>query len=262
MPYIGGTPEVQHFIQKYKASGHLIDPYSDQWISQVAKRAENNEINYESDLDTYASFDEEYGLDYRNHLLIVYVDIYNKELIEDLKNIYQPLKYIFEEQGSSFGTYKPDFLFINLATQQILCVGLGRKNRLMQFDADRYAAGKHEPEIDMLEKNAITGVDIAYFSKFTDLDYDGLCGKLIFDLKTLGESLVDYEYLNYHPEMTYELNSDGIYEFENGRDSVGEDELEALNESFQIISTAIEESSEGLQVFFPFIDIADLNNFD
>jgi len=62
--------------------------------------------------------------------------------------------------------------------------------------------------------------------------------------------------------MTCELNSDGIYEFDNGRDSVGEDELEALNESFQIISTAIEESTEGLQVFFPFIDIADLNNLD
>lgn len=262
MPYIGGTPEVQNFIKKYKASGYLIDPYSNEWISSVVERVENDEINHESSLYTYESFDEDYGTSYRNHLLIVYVNMYNKELIEDLKHVYQPLKYILEEQGSTFGTYKPDFLFINLATQQILCVGLGRKNRLMQFDANKYATGKHEPEIDMLEKNPIASVDIAYFAKFTALDYDGLCEKLIFDLKTLGESLVDYECLNYHPEMTCELNSDGIYEFDNGRDSVGEDELEALNESFQIISTAIEESTEGLQVFFPFIDIADLNNLD
>ena len=59
MAYIGGTLEVQSFIKKYKASGYLIDPYSDEWIDAVVKRANNNEINYESDQDTYESFDED-----------------------------------------------------------------------------------------------------------------------------------------------------------------------------------------------------------
>ena len=53
MPYIGGTPEVQNFIKKYKASGYLIDPYSNEWISSVVERVENDEINHESSLYTY-----------------------------------------------------------------------------------------------------------------------------------------------------------------------------------------------------------------
>jgi len=263
MSYIGGTPEVQNFIKKYKASGHLIDPYSDEWISQVANRAENNEINYESDLDTYASFDEEYGMDYRNHLLIVYVDFYNKELIEDLKKIYQPLKYIFEEQGSSFSTHKPDFLFINLATKQILCAGLGRKNRLMQFDAARYAAAKHEPQIDVLGDGTGSNFDSKYVAKFTALDHDEIIDKLIFNLKTLGEYLLENAHLNFYPEIvSAEPNNKGLYEFEDGRDPVDQNGLDALIDSSDMYTSLINESIEAIHVFFPKAEVADLNPED
>lgn len=263
MPYIGGTPEVQSFIKKYKASGYLIDPYSDEWISQVANRAENNEINYESDLDTYASFDEEYGMDYRNHLLIIYVDIYNKELIEDLKKIYQPLKYIFEDQGSSFSTHKPDFLFINLAIKQIICAGLGRKNRLMQFDAARYAARNYEPQIDVLGDGAGSSFDSKYVAKFTALDHDEIINKLVFNLKTLADYLLENDSLNFYPEIvSAEPNDEGLYEFEDGRDPVDQDGLDALIDSSDMYASLINESIEAIQVFFPKAEVADLNPED
>jgi hypothetical protein len=262
MPYIGGTPEVQNFIKKYKASGHLIDPYSDEWISQVANRAENNEINYESDPDTYESFDEEYGKDYRDHLLIVYVDIYNKELLEDLKKIYQPLKYIFDGQSSAFGTHKPDFLFINLATKQILCAGLGRKNKLMQFDAARYAAGKHEPLIDVLT-DGDANFDSKYVAKFTALDHDEIISKLIYSLKILGDYLLENDRLNFYPEIiSIEPNDEGLYIFEDDREPVDQAGLDALIDSAEINATYISESIEAIQVFFPKADVADLNPED
>jgi hypothetical protein len=233
MPYIGGTLEVQSFIKKYKASGYLIDPYSDEWIAAVVKRANNNEINYESDQDTYESFDEDYGKQYRGHLLIVYVDIYNKELIEDLKKIYHPLKFIFDEQGSAFGTHKPDLLFINLASKQIFCAGLGRKNRLMQFDASRYAAGKYEPQIDVLVNGSDGNFDSKYVANFKALDHDEIIDKLIFNLKTLGDYLLV--------------------------DHAG---LDASSDDSEIFATYISESIEAIQVFFPRAEVADLNPED
>ena len=263
IPYLGGTPEVQNFIKKYKASGYLIDPYSDEWIAVVEKRAENNEINYESGLDTYGAFDEKYGKSYRNHLLIVYVNIYNKELIEDLKKIYQPLRDIFDEQGSAFKAHKPDFLFINLATEQILCVGLGRKNKLMQFDSARYAAGQNESRIDILDKNAKTGFDSNYASEFTALDHDELIGKLVLNLKTLGDYLLENDRLNfYHDNGSAEPNDEGMYEFENGRDPVDQDGLDALRDASDMYASYINESIESIQVFFPMAEVADLNPED
>jgi hypothetical protein len=262
MPYIGGTPEVQNFIKKFKASGYLIDPYSDEWVTNAHIRSLNGEINFEYDIESYKEFDQDYGTDYRNHLLIINTSSHNSELINDLKKIYQPLEYIFSETGTGFGIHKPDFLLINLATRQIMCVGLGRKNRLMQYDADKYANGISEPEIDFLADQNTANIDVAYVNRFKDLDHAGLIDSLIFNLKTLGESLVEYDYLNYHPEMYCELNDEGMYEFENGRDPVDEDELEALNESHYIINTALEESIEGICVFFPGVEGADLNNMD
>ena len=262
MPYIGGTPEVQNFIKKYKASGYLIDPYSDEWISQVANRADNNEINYESDLDTYASFDQKYGKDYRNHLLIVYVYIYNKELLEDLKKIYQPLKYIFDGQSSVFGTHNPDFLFINLVTKQILCAGLGRKNRLMQFDAARYAAGKHEHLIDVLTDGG-ANFDSKYVANFTALDHDEIISKLIYSLKILGDYLLENDRINFYPEIiSAEPNDEGLYLFEDDREPVDQAGLDALIDSAEINATYISESIEAIQVFFPKADVADLNPED
>lgn len=261
MAYIGGSIEVQNFIKKYKKSGYLIDPYSDEWVSIAEQRNRDDEINFEGSIDTYKDHDQEFGSDYRNHLLIVYSDHYNSELIKDLKNLYQPLNYIFNETAD-FGTHKPDFLFINLAVKQILCVGLGRKNRLMQYDAERYSQGIHEPEIDLLDNHNSGNYDVIYAQNFKALDHDGYIERLIFDLKTLGNALVDFNDLNYHSEMYCELNDDGMWEFENGRDPVNEEELEALNNYYEIIRIAYDESIEGISVFFPKVEPADLNNLD
>jgi len=263
MAYSGGTTEVQNFIKKYKAIGNVIDPYSDEWITAISKRAENSEINYESDLETYESFDEEYGKSYRNHLLIVYVDVYNKELVEDLKQIYQPLRYIFDERGNFFGTHKPDLLFINLATKQILCVGLGRKNRLMQYDAARYSAGIHVPKIDILDQEDRSDYDSSYVTKFKALDHDQIIEKLVFNLKTLGEYLLENDQLNFYPEMvSSDPNQGGLYEFEDGREAVDQDTLNTLIESFDVNMTYIDESIEAIKSFFPMAEVADLNPED
>ena len=62
--------------------------------------------------------------------------------------------------------------------------------------------------------------------------------------------------------MYCELNDDGMWEFENGRDPVNEEELEALNNNYEIIRIAYDESIEGISVFFPKVEPADLNNLD
>jgi hypothetical protein len=164
---------------------------------------------------------------------------------------------------AEFGTHKPDLLFINLATKQILCAGLGRKNRLIQFDAARYSAGKHEPQIDMLKDGTGSNFDSKYVTKFTALDHDEIIDKLVFNLKTLGDYLLENDSLNFYPEIiSSEPNNEGMYEFKDGRDPVDQDGLGALIDSSDMCTSQINESIEAIQVFFPKAEVADLNPED
>ena len=116
MPYIGGTPEVQKFIKKYKANGHLIDPYSKEWLSSLDTRRNADQDFYcEIDHDQYSEYEAEFGAEFWNHLLILRIDQSNPELIKDLKAIYQPFKFILEDRNSLSGyeNHRPNFILIN-----------------------------------------------------------------------------------------------------------------------------------------------------
>ena len=259
----GGTLLAQQFIEKYLVKGCLVNPYSADWITKIQGLVENGDIDYDSDSDTYASFDESFGDDYHNHLLVLYISPYDSELLKDLRTLDAPFKDLFDPHGKYASKHKPDFLFINLATRQVFGVGLGRKNRLIQYDVERYIKDQTEPIIDLLQDEVSTDLDNNYAMNFLKLDHDGIVKRIIYYLRVIGESLTALEELNFNPEMVRtEPNEDGLFEFEDGREPIGQEELESLNYSYEIAMEELDGALAGIKVFFPSAEYADLNTED
>ena len=108
MKLTGGTPRALALIKKLNASGNLIDVYD-------RDRIESNQNNSLVDLDMMDAFDKKYGTEYHHHLLAIFIDesISTKELL----SVYPDFGEVFNDES-----IKPNLIFINLATQQILSV--------------------------------------------------------------------------------------------------------------------------------------------
>ena len=79
----------------------------------------------------------------------------------------------------------------------------------------------------------------------------------------MGEYLLENAHLNFYPEIvSAEPNSKGLYEFEDGRDPVDQNGLDALIDSSDMYTSLINESIEAIHVFFPKAEVADLNPED
>lgn len=246
MKIASGTKAATDFLEKLKSSGDLLDVYSDEWLSKQNERSE---------LPPHfiAAIDEEYGLDYRNHLLVLYINHDKREVIKELTNLYSPLQKLVE------GKHHPDFAFLNLATKQMLCVGLGRKNRLFAYD----------PAIDhRLDIYGLTGLGNAqYIQAFTALDHGEVVETIITALYSIGVALFEHDSQpSDHTEVYGMLqdvpDSNGLYYFPNEADGVTRQELEEIDATYERTSESMANALAKLTQFFPEIYIGEINTGD
>jgi hypothetical protein len=182
--YTGGTPEAIQFIEKYKKTGHIVDFYSDEYIEN------RNKNNCPINLKYLKSLDQEHGTAYRNHLLVIYIGDEQREMLSELSNLYEPIhRYFNLDSGGPGHVIKPDFLLINLATQEILCVGIGGRNREFHFELHNYL-GKHTtPEApNKLNHFTKSAMSDECSMAFYELDHWHLAQNLINEMKKLGEA--------------------------------------------------------------------------
>lgn len=263
MPYIGGTLEVQNFIKKYKNSGYLIDPYSREWLASLDAR-KNTDHNFycEIEYDQYTEYEAEFGPEFWNHLLILSIDQSNFELIKDLQEIYQPFKFIFEDCNSLSGyeNHWPDFIFINLRIKKILCIGLGRKNRLFEFDLNEYIA-KVKNSVDSSQLIRSSEFDNAYYKDFVSLDHAGFVVSLVRGLNDLGVGLFEIASTPGNPdEWPDEPNEDDMYLIEDEEFTV--DEFEVIKDSYYQADELMHDGITSINLLFPKIEIENLNTGD
>jgi hypothetical protein len=141
-------------IEKLKSSGHLIDVYD---FDRVNSDKSDDAPFTTSDLE---GFDEDYGLNYRNHLLAIFVD---KDLdVRQLINLYPPFSSHFESVS-----FTPHLIFINLKSQSIIVVKFTGRGRVGSF----------------LLPNTDTD-----FDKFQELDYAGVVYSLTDALTRIAEA--------------------------------------------------------------------------
>jgi len=263
MPYAGGTLEVQKFIKKYKTSGYLVDPYSKEWLASLEVRRKADQ-NFDSviDDDRYKEYEKKFGQDFWNHLLIMRIDQSNLDLINDLRKIYKPFEYIFEERDSLSGYEKhlPDFVIINLHVRKILCIGLGRKNRLFEYDLDEYC-NKVPNSVDSSQLIRTFKTDNPYYKDFISLDHAGFVVSLLRGLNNLGVGLFEFASTPGNPdEWPEEPNEDGVYLIEDAEYTP--DEFESIKDAYYEADELIIDGMQCINLHFPNIEVGDLNTGD
>jgi len=259
MAYVGGTKEAQMCIRKLTELGALVDVYSKQWL------VGHPNFPYCS-ADDLAEYQATSSNSCEGHLLIISTSLAETQVAEQLINTYPNFNSVLGH-GSHYN--KPDFIFINLATQQILCIGLGRRNDLFG-----YAVGAEEVEIDDDNVKDVTSADqieaaktpaLLFMREFVQYDYAGIVTRLIDSLYEFGVSARAWDHLPLNPELIEEI-------LEQGPDEDGQfdidGEMMSLEEARDVIAEFESADSWGnenlscIQDLFPELTWGDLNTQD
>lgn len=246
--YTGGTSEAIKFIEKYKKTGHVVDFYSDEYIGSF-----DQDDTPTITLEALKDYDSEHGTLYRGHMLTIFVGNEDGEMLDELSQIYQPFEQILNLR-SEFGswTHKPDFFIVNLNIKEILCVGLGRKNRMFQFELHKYLRSKKE---QVSGEEFDTDCSEGFFAH----DHYGIAKKTIHEAKSLGESYYSLDSLAGNSDVSVTLNEeDGLYYFDDyDEEGMTEEEVNDLRNDYERYREWVLDSAEVLAEFFP-----PINNYE
>lgn len=237
----GGTKQALELIEALKSTGNLIDVYSREWMS-----SKEDGIYSANEYDALV---EQHGDEFTHHLLVVMLDEYKQEISEKLIAVYPPLKALLKDNY-----HHADFLFINLATLQILAIGLARKNSMYMLDVGT--------DLDI---NTHDFFSSEYIKKFTELDHCKVVWEISDALERLGQSHYDFDHLPGNPDIIFELLSnppaeDGLYHYDG--ETYSKQELEEIDKEMTEVLEYMEEWVETLQEYFPNLPRSDLTTQD
>jgi hypothetical protein len=220
-----GSPAAIALIEKLKFSGHLIDVYD---FDRVKSDNSDDAPFSCADLE---EFDEEYGLNYRHHLLAIFVDeeLDTKELIK----LYPPLSTHFESNS-----FNPHLIFINLVIRSVMVVKLIGRGRVESY----------------LLPN--TNVD---FDKFQELDHASVINNLTDALKEIADADYNMVYTEIDEGHIQEAeaegpDSDGMYLVgSHGDDGEGitASELATAKSELEIYTNSLDDGLYEFRIFFP-----------
>ncbi len=167
-----GTEEATQLFNDLRKAGYLVDAYSHEFL-----KSQDNDWEGGTQLEFVQAKDKALGTDCINHMLIIHLsDNCEIDTASKLAKIYPKMNWIADNT-----VHQPDFLFFNLATQKILCAGLGRKNRIFVYDAvDHKDMGGNS--------SVMNDVDKENFKEFAKLDYAGFVDEFLETLEKLGDS--------------------------------------------------------------------------
>lgn len=271
MKSTGGTKQAIALLEKLQQHGDLVDVYSKAFFDR--QPSANEDPNAAFSKEDFECLVNEYenapDSDCKpvGHLLFVYVDDCNEEIKKELIDVYKPLAKLIGDN------HNPDFLIINLFTQQVLCIGLGRKNRLFAIDA---ATGKNVNAFGLLggihPGGLMTGEDHGYMNRFTQHDVYECVSDLTNAVYELGVALFAHAGMEASTEEieqsidlgpkendVYQLVSCGVSINDEG---FTKEELVQMLEEANGYLDDIDKSMEMINLFFPGCNVYDLNTED
>jgi hypothetical protein len=243
----GGTQQARDWINARQAEGRLVDVYSQEWFNK-----QDPDGPFPPSL--LGKMETELGSDFLHHLLVVWLDGCRQDARNELVAIYPPLSKLIGTNG-----HEPDFLFINLRTQQILCVGLGRKNRMFGIDAATYDS------IAMF--GLLRNGDVNYMPQFTELDHAKIIWHIVSSLFQVGCALDDFMKLPGNPDtvlaaMAMKPAADGLRYIEGEDDGYTLKELKQFAAEHKDSDDQCKEAMEIINLFFSNCDDGDFNTGD
>jgi hypothetical protein len=261
MTYTGGTSTAQACIDQLKAKGALVDVYSNEWLAANPDFCEF----YPEDL-------HDYQLKSRGacvgHLLIICNSLDTDEIFQMLTTAYPPFAKAFGPDVH----HTPDLVFINLATKQILCAGLGRKNYFFGFSVGDDQVRLSDGDIDLIardwnttEQSAQKIKNMRFMQEFCKNDYARVIPSLLESLYEFGCNARGWDHLPLNPELIQDIidagpDAYGTY-LVNG-DLLSLDEVNELMEDFAHYEDMCSEHLHTLQTYFPELTWSDLTTQD
>lgn len=259
MTYTGGTAAARECIAKLTELGALVDVYSKQWLSA------NPDFSYFTE-DELAEYQSKSNSACEGHLLVISTSLDLPAVSNLLPAAHPGFEAYFGERAPY---HKPDLVFINLATRQILCVGLGRKNYFFGF-----AVGAEEVKIS--DANIYESIQLSrepesqepalvFMREFLKYDYAGIVSTLIEALYEFGICAREWDHLPLNPEEIHSIisdgpNADGLYDVD-GQSMTLEEAQDVISELERTHDYG-EEFLGTLQHFFPELTWGDLNTQD
>jgi hypothetical protein len=251
------SPQVMNFLERLKRDGDLIDVYSENFFGKQPNISD----------DPYAPFSKETleEIEYlegeaeedkkpKNHLLFMFINEYKEDVLNEIQKIFPPLRKFFA------AWHKPDFLLINLYTQQILCVGFGRKNKLFIIDA-------HTEKIINFFGSRSYEVN-EYILRFTEHDINEAINDFLSALNDLSFLMFENDSLpGSEDEISIAIDAgpseDGFYYIKGVDDEkYTKDELTQLLSKYEDLQTGEDKAMKMINIFFPQCERGELNTGD
>ena len=261
MTYTGGTPHARACIENLKSEGALVDVYSNEWLAANPDYCDF----YPDDLVEYQRKSKGAC---SGHLLFISTSLNRDQVAELLPAAYAPFAEIFAENIY----HKPDLVLINLATQQILCAGLGRKNYFYGFAVGDDQVRLSDGDIDLLGKNwnlkeppAHKIANMHFMQEFCKYDYACVIPSLLESLHEFGCNDRGWDYLPLNPELIQDIidagaDANGMYLVDE--DLLSLDETNEILQDFAHYQDMCSEHLHTLQTYFPELTWSDLTTQD
>jgi hypothetical protein len=259
MAYVGGTKEAQTCIKKLKEIGALVDVYSKQWLDA------HPDFPYCS-TDDLTAHQAASSNACEVHLLVISTS-HDESIVSGQLMATHPGFVAVLGEGSHYN--KPDFIFINLATQQILYIGLGRKNYLFGC-----AIGTDGVVIDDSNVQDVTSTDqidaastptLLFMRDFVQYDYAGVVCRFIDSLYEFGVTARTWDNLPLIPEQIEEIldqGPDGNGQFDIDGEMMSLEEARSVVAEFEAADDWGNENLSCIQDLFPELTWGDLNTQD
>ena len=259
-----GSKKAEALLERLRQEGDLVDVYSHSFFERQPTRDEDSwapfsreGMNEVEDLEN----DPDSGTYPKGHLLLIFLDDYKPEIHEELVSLYPPLGNVIRSDK-----HKPDFLILNLYTRQILCVGLGRKNRLFVIDAESNRLINAYGLISSSD-------DSEYMDRFKEHDCYEAVYELIFALYRLGNAMfrndsqpcaLDFVEL----ALDSKPDENGNYYLRDydddllDEDPYSREDLEMMRDEMVEYEAIEKESMKTINCFFPQCERGELNTGD
>lgn len=258
MTYSGGSTLARKCINHLKQSKALVDVYSLDWLEK------NPTYSYFS-ADDFKEFQAKSDGACAGHLLII-------SAVHDLEEVSNLLISAHKPFSEAFGPdqwFKPNFVFVNLATKQILCTGLGRKNYFYAHSIGENKVQFGDSYFNFTPNNGIATEVSAqkkasqlFMESFCKYDFAGVVDNMLESLYEFGCNASGWDHLPLNPDLIEEIieagpDSDGMYNIDDELMSL--DEVNEIVNEFERFDRMGNEDLHILQLYFPDLTWADLN---
>ena len=259
MAYRGGTAAAQKCITQLSELGALVDVYSQSWL------ATHPDFTYFTAED-FNEYQQRSKGACEGHLLVISTSLDMEAASRLLPAAHPGFTAYFGDQAPY---HKPDLIFINLATQQILCVGLGRKNYFFGFaigiDDVKISDGNVRDVVRPWSNPSSNDPTLLFLREFIKYDYANIVLNFVEALYEFGTCARNWDHLPLTPDQIEEIIDQGpddecMYDID--------DEMMSLEEARAVIAEFEEADDWGrenlstLQEFFPDLTWGDLNTQD